>query len=93
MILRLFCKAKIVARDSQEFEEYVKVFDEQASVIRNFFIFEIYGVESSCGEAIPFMEYKGDRDSLKNWAKKLDKNDKLESYIEEHLTPPNMKDL
>lgn len=93
MILRLFCKASVVDKSSEEFSTYIEMFDEKESVVRNFFLFNIYGVESSCGESIPYMEYKGDRDSLKDWAVKMDEKGKLESYTQTHLVPPNMKNL
>lgn len=92
-ILRLFCKSKVIKKDSKEFQSYLDVFKEKKALVRNFFLFEIYGVESSCGDAVPYMEYKGERESLKDWAYKMNKNDKLETYIEDHLRPPNMKKL
>lgn len=93
MILRLFCKAKIVEDKSEEFYQYLKQFNEQENFIRNFFIFEIYAVELSCGETIPYMEYKRERNSLKEWMVKMDKNNKLEKYKEDHFTPRNMKNI
>jgi len=93
MILRLFCKAKIVENKSKDFYRYLEMFNEQESLVRNFFIFDIYAIESSCGDSIPYMEYKGDRDSLKNWMVKLDKTNKLEPYIQKHMRPPNIKNL
>ncbi|MBU1217130.1 pyridoxamine 5'-phosphate oxidase family protein [bacterium] len=93
MILRLFCKAKIVEEKSEEFDQYLKQFNEEKKFIRNFFIFEIYAVESSCGETIPYMEYKGERNSLKEWMVKMDKNNKLEKYKEDHFIPRNMKNI
>ena len=89
-ILRLFCKAKIVDRNSDKFGEYLVEFNEKSSLVRDFFIFGIYAVESSCGESIPYMEYKGDRDSLKSWMKKMDESDRLEEYKENHLSPPSL---
>lgn len=93
MILRAFCKSKVVERKSEEFSKYLKLFDEKENLVRNFFLFDIYGVESSCGDGIPYMEYKGERNSLKNWVVKMDANEKLDSYIKEHAIPPNMKSL
>ncbi len=91
MILRLFAKAQIVEKNSEDFENYLKLFDEKKPLVRNFFIFNIYGVESSCGESVPYMEYKGERNSLKEWLVKMDESDKLEAYIDAHLVPPTMK--
>lgn len=93
MILRLFSHAEIVERKSEDFYHYLKMFNEKESLVRNFFIFNIYAVESSCGESVPFMEYKGERDSLKEWAAQMDDADKLESYVNKHHVPPNMKDI
>lgn len=39
------------------------------------------------------MEYKGDRDSLKTWMVKMDTSDKLESHVQTHGTPPDIKNL
>ncbi|MBC8237219.1 MAG: pyridoxamine 5'-phosphate oxidase family protein [Helicobacteraceae bacterium] len=93
MILRLFCKARVVENESEDFYHYLEIFNEKESLVRNFFIFEIYALESSCGEGIPYMEYKGDRDSLKNWVVKMDETEKLETYKKAHSTPPNIKNL
>ncbi|MEA2072276.1 MAG: pyridoxamine 5'-phosphate oxidase family protein [Campylobacterota bacterium] len=93
MILRLFCKSKVVARGSSEFTKYRDMFDEKESIIRNFFLFSIYAVESSCGDSVPYMEYKSSRDSLKEWAVKMDSNGKLEKYIDDHTIPPNLQDI
>jgi len=93
MILRLFCKATLIENGSDKFSNYAQMFQEEENLIRNFFLFKIYGVESSCGESVPYMEYKGERDSLKEWVVKMDSKNKLESYIKDHTVPPNMKKL
>ncbi len=92
-ILRLFCKAIIIEDKSEKFYEYLELFGEKESLVRDIFQFQIYAVESSCGEAVPFMEYKNDRESLKNWVVKMDKNNKLQEYKKNHLTPPDLKSL
>ena len=92
-ILRLFCKAEIVEKQSKAFQSYLAFFEEQESIVRDLFLFNIYAVESSCGEAVPFMEYKGDRTSLKEWAIKMEKNKKLEDYKKAHHTPVNLEEI
>jgi len=92
-ILRIFCKAKIVENVNPEFNAYLKLFNEKEELVRNFFEFSIYAVESSCGEGVPFMEYKGERDALKKWAVKLDKNKKLEEYKKNHFIPPDLQNI
>ncbi len=92
-ILRLFCSATIVARDDAEFTDYVTRFNEKASLVRDFFLFHIEAVESSCGEAVPFMRYLGERNALKEWMLKLDNANKLEAYKQSHHVPPNLEVL
>ena len=53
MILRLFCKAEVVERKSEDFYNYLGMFNEKEAIVRNFFIFKIYALESSCGESVP----------------------------------------
>ena len=92
-ILRLFCKATAIRSKSEAFENYVKLFDVKENLIRNFFEFYIYAVESSCGESVPYMDYVKERKSLKNWAAKMDENGKLEQYKQDHITPPDLHEL
>jgi len=92
-ILRLFCKAEIVEKQSDEFQYYLDMFNEQDSLVRDLFLFKIYAVESSCGEAVPYMEYKGERTSLREWAIKMEKSNKLEEYKKAHHTPVNLEEI
>lgn len=92
-ILRLFCKADIVDAKSEKFGEYLKLFGEKESLVRDFFEFSIYAVESSCGESVPLMEYKEDRTALKAWVVKMDKNNTLQEYKLKRKTPPNLQEL
>ena len=92
-ILRLFCKAHIIKPKSEAFYNYLELFNEKEGVVRDFFEFYIYAVESSCGESVPIMEYKKDRDELKKWAVDMDKKGKLEGYKTKHFTPPNLHKL
>ena len=92
-ILRLFCKANIVDTENEKYEEYLGLFDMEESTIRDIFEFHIYAVESSCGMSVPIMEYKKDRDELKDWAMDMAAKDKLEAYKEKNFTPPNLKEL
>ena len=93
IILRMFCKANIVEHKSDEFYTYLEMFGEKEALVRNFFVFELYGVESSCGDGVPYMEFKGERDSLKKWVIKMDGSGKLQEYIKSHAIPPDMKNF
>jgi len=92
-ILRIFCKAKIIDQAMPEFNTYLELFGERKQLVRDFFEFSIYAVETSCGESVPFMEYKGERPSLKNWVVKMDKDNMLEKYKDDHFSPPDLKNI
>jgi hypothetical protein len=92
-ILRIFCKAKITKEKSKKFKKFLKLFKEKKSLVRTFFVFKIYAVETSCGAGVPYMSYKKDRNSMKKWMVRLDKNNKLEAYKKSHFIPPSLKNL
>lgn len=92
-ILRLFCKAKAIESQSEKFYEYVELFSEKESIVRDFFEFSLYAVESSCGESVPFMEYKSDRNALRDWAVSMDEKGNLKEYKEKHFVPVDLKNL
>ena len=92
-ILRIFCKAKIIDSTMSEFNTYLELFGEKKQFVRDFFEFSIYAVETSCGESVPFMDYKGERPSLKNWVVKMAEDNKLEKYKEDHFLPPDLQNI
>jgi hypothetical protein len=92
-ILRIFCKAEPVEKEDEGFEGYFSHFDVDRSHIRQLFLFDIYAIESSCGDAVPYMKYEKERKSLKKWAKNLAESGTLKNYIDEHKEPPSLKDL
>ncbi len=89
-ILRLFCSAEVMERTHADFAHYIAHFDVKASLVRDLFLFHIDVVESSCGEAVPFMKYEGERPALKKWMLKMDANHKLEAYKQQHRVPPDL---
>jgi hypothetical protein len=91
MILRLFCKAKVIQIEDEKYQEYLNLFSIKESVIRNLFEFRIYAVESSCGMSVPIMKYVKDRDELKDWAVDMDSKGKLEAYNQKSFTPPDLR--
>ncbi|RUM62463.1 MAG: pyridoxamine 5'-phosphate oxidase family protein [Sulfurimonas sp.] len=88
-ILRLFCTAELIGNEHADFPKYVEQFHEKASLVRDFFLFHIDAVESSCGEAVPLMSYQAERPALKEWMLKMDANNKLEAYKQQHRVPPD----
>jgi len=61
--------------------------------IRRFIKYHVYAVESSCGKSTPYMEYKGERSDIIDWAGKLSSNNTLDKYIKDHETPPDLKNI
>jgi len=92
-ILRLFCKATLINSEHEKFSSYTKSFGLKESQVRDFFEFHIYAVESSCGMSVPLMEYKEERNELRNWVKSMDKRGKLEEYKDAHFIPPSLVNL
>jgi hypothetical protein len=86
-ILRLFCRATVVEPSDEAFKRYAEYFAHKISIIRNIFLFHIETVESSCGMSIPYYEYKGERNELKEWAIDMDRREELEAYMNKRHTP------
>lgn len=92
-ITKLFTKAEPISKDDERFEVYVSHYNVDSSNIRQFFIFDIYAVETSCGMAVPYMDYKKERTALKKWAKNMAEEGRLDAYMDEHIEPPSLEGL
>lgn len=81
LILRIYGKAKTIHRQDAEWDEYYKHFNPDKGA-RNIFLLEIETVQTSCGFAVPLMDYKEDRDLLtKSMNKKTD--EEIQAYWKE----------
>lgn len=69
MILRLYGKAKAIHHGDQEWEALFSLF-EPIPGARQIFDMSIDLVQSSCGLSIPYFDYRGERNELKDWAAK-----------------------
>jgi len=69
LILRLYGTAKSIHPKDEEWAKYISLFPEQLGC-RQLIDMHIEMVQTSCGFAVPFMEHKGERDTLKIWADK-----------------------
>lgn len=56
-------------------------------------LFQIEAVEPSCGEGVPIMEYKGQRDSLPKWYKQKHENGKLQEFEQKHFEREELKNI
>ena len=69
-ILRVYGSAKIVhPRDEQQWNECQTRFGAPPGA-RQYYVLDIDLVQTSCGYAVPMMEYTADRDVLERWTEK-----------------------
>ncbi|MEQ8572727.1 pyridoxamine 5'-phosphate oxidase family protein [Fulvivirga sp.] len=69
LILRLYGKAKVYHERDAAFEKYIDLFSTSAGA-RQIIEVDINLVQTSCGFAVPFMDFKEERTILKDWADK-----------------------
>ncbi|MGZ8984171.1 MAG: pyridoxamine 5'-phosphate oxidase family protein [Methylotenera sp.] len=81
LILRLYGTAKVVHKNDVEWNTLFPLFEPLAGA-RQIFDLAIDLVQTSCGMAVPYYSYEGNRELLKDWAAK--KGDEgLKKYWEE----------
>jgi pyridoxamine 5'-phosphate oxidase-like protein len=69
-ILRLYGTGRVVLSSDTEWDELSQHFTIHSGT-RQFIVADIHKVQTSCGFAVPFMEYVGERNTLiKYWDKK-----------------------
>jgi len=84
LILRLYGKAKIFHPRDADFDKYASMFPENTGA-RQIFEMDVELVQTSCGFAVPTMEFKEERTILNDWADKKGE-DKIKEYWEEKNT-------
>ena len=67
LIVRLYGTAKTYHPKDKEWDTYAKMFPDQLGA-RQLIDVNIEMVQTSCGFAVPFMAYTGERDTLEVWA-------------------------
>ena len=67
MILRLYGQAQAYHPRDERWDELLAHFPPLPGT-RNIFELDVDLVQTSCGMAVPYFDYAGDRDDLKNWA-------------------------
>lgn len=81
LILRLFGTAKTIHRQDAEWDDLYALFPKDSGA-RNIFEVELDSVQTSCGFAVPLMDFKEERPILKEWAKQKGE-DGIRGYWEE----------
>ncbi len=81
MILRLYGQANIFHERDKAYHKYISLFPEIAGS-RQIFEMQVDTVQTSCGYAVPFMEFKEERRVLQSWAEKQGQ-ERLKEYHKE----------
>ncbi len=67
LILRLYGKAKVAYPRNSRWQALIDLFPDFTGA-RQLFELKLDMVQTSCGFAVPFYEFQGERPTLKNWA-------------------------
>jgi hypothetical protein len=86
-ILRLYGQARAIHQKDGEWAQLYAQFTPLAGA-RQIFDLQVDLVQNSCGMAVPFYDYTGDRELLKDWAER-----KGEAGIKEYWAQKNQKTL
>lgn len=84
LILRLYGYAKIYHQRDENFNKYISLFPENTGS-RQIIEMEVDLVQTSCGFAVPFMDYKEERETLNTWSSKQG-TEGIENYWKEKNT-------
>ncbi|MDX8365295.1 pyridoxamine 5'-phosphate oxidase family protein [Cytobacillus sp. IB215665] len=86
LILRAYGYGKVIKKYTDEYftlmEDYYAHIPSESA--RQIFVVDIESVQTSCGFAIPLMEYVDDRETLSAWTKNKTSQGKLDEYIKKH---------
>jgi len=84
MILRLYGRAKIYHERDAAYEQFMPLFESNMGA-RQIFEMDVEVVQTSCGFAVPLMDYQGDRDTLDKWAKNKGRDGIREYWQEKNV--------
>lgn len=87
LILRVYGNARVVHKNAAAWAELFRHFDPVPGA-RQIFELDVDLVQTSCGMAVPFYEYRGDRDALRDWAA-----NKGEAGLEQYWADKNQLSL
>ena len=78
LILRLYGKSKIHHKRDDQFHKYLELFPDNNGS-RQIIEMDVNLVQTSCGFAVPLMDFKEERTTLNSWAEKQG-TEKIEEY-------------
>ena len=87
LILRLYGTANVYHDRDAAWEQHISLFPKLHGA-RQIIDIQVEIVQTSCGMAVPFMDYNRERDELDNWARK-----KGDNGIKEYWQQKNLKSI
>lgn len=85
LILRLYGKAISFHVEEKQYKKYINLFPKIAGA-RQIIEMDVDLVQTSCGFAVPFMDFKEERTQLKSWAEKQGEGRLIEYWQEKNTT-------
>ncbi|MGB7815246.1 MAG: pyridoxamine 5'-phosphate oxidase family protein [Methylotenera sp.] len=83
LILRLYGSAKVIHKNDAEWKKLFALFEPLPGA-RQIFDLSIELIQTSCGMAVPYYEYSGDRELLNDWAQKRDDESMKQYWLEKN---------
>lgn len=84
-IYRFYGRGRVIEPQHPEFAGLENKFGDLPT-IRNIVVVDIDTIRDSCGYGVPLYEFRGDRESLKNWASKKTEQELLDYRRERNST-------
>ena len=91
LILRLYGDAIVIHRQDDKWDDYINKFPETPGS-RQIFELNINMVQTSCGWAVPFYDYKGDRKTYGKWASNRGEEQLAKDWLETNTQSLDGKD-
>ena len=84
LILRLYGSARAVHPRDADWQDYLAMFPAKIHT-RQFFVMDIDMVQTSCGFAVPLMDFVNDRDALDVWAQNRGEDGIHQYWLEKNV--------
>lgn len=88
MILRLYGRGRVLRKGTPGYAELLPLFERELPGARQIVVLEVDLVQTSCGYAVPLMDYRADRQGLVRWAE-----DKGEEGIQAYWREENARSI
>lgn len=85
LILRLYGRGYSVQPHHEQWPILIERFTQQTGQ-RQIMVLDIDSVQTSCGYSIPYFEFNGERETLKNWAEKKANKGLTDYWRQRNLT-------